>query len=240
MKWIIISKDAPANLHALLESARTFAPKLKPDVFLDISDSSEMQDAYALVAARFGVRWTVQTVDFRQLADLVQSPAPNGKQERLLMLCTDTMLFRNETNPLDVWAAIQDPNVLGVSQTLARHESGGGFVASRFSGQEPSVWKWLWTNAEGEWGEPFHYGCVYRTSDILGPMCRTNWDSPTTLKEALCRDETIRRRSKMCCPTKVCLEHLPPPDPDATNRYLRGEIIDIARSTKSQYAWTLY
>lgn len=236
MKWIVLTKDHPARLHALLESAKAYTPHLRPDVLIEYNDKdTNYMDAYRLLIARLNFReWSSFRADWNHtLQDIVSYPKTNGTSEQLVMFTTDTIVFQSRFNAIEAWSDLKDPSVLGVSLCLAPPPFAflGGLGHHRF---------WTWPGCGSQYGEAFQFGTVYRTSDILGPLFRTKWDSPETLRRAVSDDTALRRRAKMACCQEPVLADYPIEDKTATERYLTGEVIDITKLPADHYTWKKY
>jgi hypothetical protein len=241
MRWIVLSDSRPAQLHALIESSARFMPYFIPDVLAKCDDLS-CAEAYARVASRFHIHLYGCGGGWREPMGVLGKTRKNGATEAMTMLTTDTMVFIDKPNLEAAWGILKDANVLGVALTLAPSAGWNPTDGRLFSKQKPTVHTWLWKDHVGAWGDTFAYGTVYRTSDLLGPVLGNDWDSPDTLRKALCDDAGLRRRARMACLPSVCIDNHPIEDPTATYKYLSGEVVDLdmLAEDRTRYHWKAY
>jgi hypothetical protein len=228
MKWIIISHDRPANLLAVLESARECLPHTTPHILVSAS-TDELYDGYDVVDKRFAAKWYEEAFRFN-MVDGINMPNAKGTDATVL-ITTDTMLFQKRFNPMFAWNTLQDKTILGMSLLISPTPSA---TARYFSGSPEGLQTWMIED------QPFSYGAVYRTSDLLGPLARNQWDSPCTLKDALNRDPAMRRRARMACLAEAPMMEAEP-CLDSVNMLLNGWHIDIDQlREKRVYKWKPY
>ena len=236
MRWVVISENAPARLHAALESAKTFLPCTMPHILTP----APLGTGYDVVSGRFRANWTVW-VDFRDcLLGLVSKPKTNGTLEAMTLITTDTTMLCTPGVLNNAWKALQDPNMLGFSLNLPPPPDSVG-PTEHFVGGIAQHHVWCWHGLSGPHGRSFSFGTVYRTSDILGPMARNPWNSPSSLVQAACGDATLRRRTRMACLSTPAAVEIQWDPRGETERYLNGQVIDVAKLRPSQPAvWKPY
>ena len=238
MRWIVLTQDRPAMLHALLESAGEFLPSVVPDVLLRWGGGEPARRAYELLSQRLACRWhnAPNGLTWRSiLIDLIGNYNQDGKVEQTVLITTDDMLFRRTVSLVGIWNSIQGGEILGLNLWLSPppvaqslHPGSGNFT-------------WEWSGSEGELGSPFTFGTVYRTSNILGPICRRAWDSLDTLVTAITGDSSLRiRRKMMCLPDPVMTRTGLQDFPGSDAMYLSGYVLDRTDLLDGHYRWVSY
>jgi hypothetical protein len=239
MRWIILTQDRPAQLHALLESAVEFLPTATPDIISSIENynSSGIGILASRILAYFHTVLNVHKDYYKDKIQYISNwPRPDGSLDPMILFTTDTMLFTRRVILQDAWTALQDPNTLGLSLTHCPTTKGIKLRDGRFTKNGSIQYVWDWKD------DGFAFGTIYRTSDILGPLHNNTYDSPETLRDALCKDTTLRRRTRMACLSDSSLIDVSLRSEQAEQRYLNGEVIDIARLREDQTKlhWKLY
>ena len=246
MKWLILASH-PARLHALLESAARHLPNIEPDLILDESQvTPDLMNAYSVFSGsgfKGMFRLATQSHFWREaVLTAIQAPRKNGSIEPMAMVTPDTMLFTRKVVLRDAWDCLSDEETLGVSLGLGVVSDWVHFEERRWVGKRTSAYTWKWPDVPGIYGHAFSYGTVYRTGDLLGPLCRNEWDSPETLRDALSNDATLRRRPRMACLPEPALIDCHVEDESMNARYCGGDVIDIDRlpDTPNRYYWKPY
>ena len=233
MRWIVLSHDNPARLHAHLESSNKQTGGVVADVVMTWSSEAHML-GYELLSQRIRARYHApQKGEFADYVfGLVQQSRANGGPEQMTVFTEDHMLFLGQWGAQDAWVALQDPDVLGLSLVVGMASSAR---ERRFYGSKSTMYEYLWTI-------PFKTGRVYRTSDLVGPMDGNDWDNAKGMFAAINGDQSFGRRPKMLCAAQPALGLLPLTDPDATQNYLRGKVIDLEAYRKdfTKYRWVEY
>jgi hypothetical protein len=193
MLCIIFSHNRPCQLHALLESMQRFAQSIVP-VVLWHATSDAGERGYQQASKYFSARWVHEGAFRVDLFDIItQGAAGCGVIDPYIMLLHDDQVFRRRFLVGDAQRALRDPEVLGVSLTLAPHILGNSdgeacdlpeFENRIFADDRYKILSWPWDQSSGPWGHPFTTeGAVYRTKQLLLPMYSYNW---TTRKEFEC------------------------------------------------------
>jgi hypothetical protein len=216
VRWIILSRNNPASLHACLDSGKEFLPGTKPDVVVPDDEP------HALVASRFPAFRFVSGRLSHLLQAIVSDPKPNGAPEQMTLITTDDMLWVSKPRIIDAWTVLRDHNDVAA-------------VSLRFPPEGTTLYAGpRWFHWDAKVSPPFPFGVIYRTNDLIGPLYHAEYDSPLALRSALCDDPALRRRPKMACLPVPSMENLFVDDPSATQRYLGGEIIDRAALVKEK------
>ena len=200
MNWITFTKDEPDLLHCHLESAEDGLPYIVPNVVMEsTNDASRL--GYVDVGKRFSVDWHVVDAGSIQqtVADILCLTRHNGTLEPMLLLTTDSMVFLDRVGLSTVWNVLKDRKILGVSLTLDAKREGPPLTELHFVHNEADVYCWQWRGCEGAWGAPQAFGVIYRTSDILGPLSRLEWNDPESLQKAVSGDASLRSKERMAC-----------------------------------------
>jgi hypothetical protein len=196
MRWIILSNN-PTQLQGLLESTAGFISGAVLPTVLYSAEVDADRAAYTELSRRFPV-WWMECEHFKDdLLALVEQPRRRGNTDSMLLFTTDTMRIVQKPNFLNVWDIFRKPDVLGVSMCLSTTQSPPPALERETSTIKYLEWTWL--DTPGVFGEPFTFGTVYQPNSLLGPMHRNDWDSPTSLKQALCGDAALRRWPRMAC-----------------------------------------
>jgi hypothetical protein len=226
----------------LLESASQFLHTVHPEILLygDNCLAGNYRDAYELLQSRFPFS-IYSTADFRQMLVAVMSQVrKDGNLEPMTLITTDTMLFCSAINLRDAFVALSDQNVLGVNLTISPVR---GSIGRKYREEQASYYDCQWDGVY----EPFSYGAIYRTGDVLGAMTLREWDSPETLLAALGSDPALRRRSRMACFSQLSLMNCHCGDEEDILHshlmaYNNGMILDIdkLKSDTEHYHWKSY
>lgn len=235
MKWIIINNLGPIALHIVLDSATKHMRNIVPTVVWSCENAHEA-NAYGIVYDRFRAFWTPYTKtqdSFRAVVlSEIESLRNDGTLDPMTLLTSDTQVFTQTWNPHDAWTALMTSSVLGVKLTVEREPWMQEVAWKR--GRGPVAYGWMWGDVAGELSVPFTLGTVYRTSDIIGPMERSQWDSLSSLQSFIGDDPAIRRTSRLACLTQKVLTELPCIQSDI-HKYCQGYIpqFDIRSKTVS-------
>lgn len=222
MKWIVLSRNCPARLHALLETGDRHLTNLRPHIVLPPAVDAH---AFQLVSQRFDARWYAG--DFRETAmGLMGDPDHRGKQDQHVLLTTDGFLCTREA---DMWSAQEVLRCDRAIRCVILTPAVGACELSYYT--KAAAW------VTHQSGPSFHYGAVYRSSDLLTALERNQWDSIATLHEALQHDPTLARRDRLAYSHKPCMQAIWVAPGDSVYRYNQGETLDVPRLLDGVVQW---
>jgi len=232
VKWIILSKDRPAQLHAALASIACHRQYNKPCVLVDLIGNDPSTDsAYSLVSRRFrAIEFcgALSPEEWRDdLLELTSKPKHDGSIDQTIAITTDTMVLHERGDLYKPWRILlNDQSIAGVSLV-------GAFPSVELRESVGNTMMW------DHDGKVFHFGVMYRTSDLLGTMFRTEWYTPDELVDAINSDIVLTRRPRLSAPPAALFD-CKIPCHDATKRYLVNEIIDHKALPADHYTWTIW
>jgi hypothetical protein len=186
MRWIILS-DNPKKLQVLLDSAGDGLPHTTPQVLIyaqpPLEGYASIQGVCRLLVSKSLASDTETIVGWTQL---------NGTLEPMTLITTDDMVFSSRVNLQDAWYAMNNHSIAGLSLTHSPESKGLKLSEGHFLRGGAPCYTW-------DWDQWFSFGTIYRTGDLLGPICRAQWNSPSELLTALNSDVALRRRNRMAC-----------------------------------------
>lgn len=222
MKWIVLSRTCPARLHALLETGDRYLTNLRPHIVLPPSVDAH---AFQLVSQRFDARWYAG--DFREtIVGLVSQTDASGKQDQHVLLTADGLLCTGEA---DMWSAQEVLRCDNAIRCVILTPAVGACELSYYTKAT------AWTTHQSP--PSFHYGAVYRASDLLTALERNQWDSISTLHSALQQDPTLARRDRLAYSHKSCMATIWVAPTDSVYRYNQGETLDVTRLLEGTVQW---
>lgn len=220
MRWVILSQDRPAALHAVMESAGRFKAELVPNCLVKWT-TPEAERGYGILSGRFRANWTGVDNWKEDLLTVLMGSRRNGSIEPTTLISTDTQVVVNQLALKASYAVLQDRNVLGVDYLRAcdaAMDERRLYLGAR---------AWVWESDDG-----FRYGVVYRTTDLL-----TILSAAPSLDAALLGKPLDMRRTKMACFSNVILVEHPILAYAETQPYLENSIIDIGTLTPHAFQW---
>ena len=195
MNWIILSSD-PKLLRSHLESGEQYLRNEIPSV-LSLFDYQDGYKEHVRLSRLFAAEWHFAAEPDNDwpwrdaLLDLTSRTRPNSTQEKMTLLTTDSTTFCRKVLSYDAWAILKDPNILSVSLAVPPVEPlreafyHGGKVQAR-----------VWERADGL---PTVVNTIWRTTDLTGSLCRTEWSDLPSMVAAVTSDTGLDRRTRMAC-----------------------------------------
>ena len=199
MKWIIFSTDGNERLRRLLESGVEHMGNITPVVIVKYS-SEEAGAECVRIAHEYKAYWLAGGDTFRSnTLGAIESVRKDMTLDPMVLLTPDDVVFRAGVNLSMVWSALQK-DIVGVN--LALGMSSPCMVEKRELAVRGDQ-LFMWDLDDVQW---FSLGTIYRTPELLGALCETEWNSLPELVSAVNESQLPFPGLKMACQQEPSLE----------------------------------